>query len=67
MKDGSCSLNLANYKMPKGSAFSKKIYSGEGFWEGDYFYQGYEELDTLFNNCVAQNIEKYEYESSVIE
>lgn len=67
LKDGTCSVDLTDYKVPEGSAFSKKIYSGEIFWVGNYYYMGYEELDSLFNNCVTKNIEQYEYESTVEE
>ena len=67
LKDGTSSVDLTDYKMPEGSVFSKRIYSGDIFWRGNYFYIGYETLDSLFNNCVTQNIEKYEYESNVKE
>lgn len=67
LKDGTCSLDLTDYKMPDGSALTKKIYSGEIFLSGDYFYKGYQDLDSLFNNCVTKNLENYEYESSVKE
>lgn len=65
LKDGTCSVDLSRYEMPSGSAFSKNIYSGDIFWRGDYYYVGFEELDTMFNKCVTQNIENYEYESSM--
>lgn len=67
LKDGTCSVDLTDYRMPEGSVFSKRIYSGDIFWRGNYFYIGYETLDSLFSNCVTQNIEKYEYESNVKE
>ena len=67
LKDGTCSIDLTAYKMPEGSALAKNIYSGEIFPVGDYFYLGYQELDSLFNNCVTKNIDKYEYESTVAE
>lgn len=67
LKDGTCSVDLAMYKVPTGSAFSKNIYSGEIFFRGNYYYCGYEDLDTMFNNCVVSKIEYYEYESNVTE
>ena len=52
--------------MPTGSAFFGMV-NGEAFTKGSYYYNGYEETDSLFNNCVTKNIEQYEYESSVAE
>lgn len=66
LKDGTCSVELTNYTMPEGSAFFGKAY-GEAFAKGGLGYAGYEELDSLFSNCVTKNIEKYEYESNVKE
>lgn len=67
LKDGTCSVDLSNYEVPKGSAFTKSISSGDIFWRGDYYYCGFEDLDTMFNKCVTKNIEKFEYESTVKE
>lgn len=66
LKDGTCSVDLADYTMPEGSSFFGSV-SGEAFWIGDLFYKGYEKLDSLFNNCVTKNIDRYEYESNVEE
>lgn len=67
LADGTCSVDLTDYDVPTGSAFWGGMVSGEAFFKGSYYYQGYEELDSLFNNCVTKNIEQYEYESTVIE
>lgn len=67
LKDGICSVDLSDYEMPEGSAFTKKLSSGDIFWRGDYYYVGFEDLDTMFNKCVTKNIEKYEYETNVTE
>lgn len=64
LKDGTCSVNLAEYDMPEGSTFWN---IGEFFKKGDYYYLGYEDITSLFNQCVTKNIEYYEYESSVKE
>lgn len=64
LADGTCSVDLTNYTMPTGSAFFGMT-SGEAFQKGSYYYYGYEETDSLFNNCVTKNIEQYEYESTV--
>ena len=65
LKDGACSVDLSRYEIPSDSAFSKRIFSGDIFWRGDYYYVGFEDVDTMFNKCVTQNIESYEYESNV--
>lgn len=65
LDDGTCSIDLSSYKMPQGgSAFG--VY-GEAFQKGNYYYLGYEQIESLFNNCVTANIEKYEYESNISE
>lgn len=66
LKDGTCSVDLASYKMPQGSAFFGST-SGEAFMKGSYYYTGYEEIDSLFSNCVTKNIEYYEYETKMNE
>lgn len=67
LKDGTCSVDLTDYKMPSGSSWIFGKVSGEAFYKGNYWYVGYEEIDSLFNNCVTKNIEQYEYESNIIE
>lgn len=67
LKDGTCTLNQTTFKMPEGGALNKTTYNGEIFLHGDQFYLGYEELDSLFDNCVTKNLDNYEYESSVTE
>lgn len=59
LEDGTCSVDLSNCKRPNG--FFEKIYSGY------YFYSGYLDLDSLFNENITKNIDSYEYESNVIE
>ena len=66
LKDGTCSVDLSDCTMPKGSTFFGRA-SGEAFSRGGLGYTGYEELDSLFNNCVTKNIDKYEYETNVTE
>lgn len=60
------SVVLTYYDMPLGSGMFG-IVSGEAFQKGNRWYEGYEEIDSLFNNCITTNIEKYEYESTVEE
>ncbi len=66
LKDGTCSVDLTDYSMPHGSGFFGSV-TGEAFMKGSYYYLGYEEIDSLFNNCVTKNIEQYEYESAIGE
>lgn len=66
LNDGTFSVDLNKYKVPEGSAVFGKAY-GECFFKGSYYYKGYETLDSLFNNCVTSNIDKYTYESTVTE
>lgn len=68
LRDGTCSVDLADYRMPSGSLWLYGELRGEAFYAGENsWYVGYEKLDSLFNNCVTKNIEQYEYESSVTE
>ncbi|MCM1386450.1 MAG: hypothetical protein NC231_03920 [Bacillus sp. (in: Bacteria)] len=66
LEDGTCSVDISNYRMPQGSSFFGNV-SGEAFNKGKYYYLGYEKIDSLFNNCVTANIEYYNYESTVEE
>lgn len=59
LSDGTCSVDLTDYIFPDTG--------DESFRSGDLTYYGYEDLDSIFNRCVTQNIEWYTYESSVEE
>lgn len=64
LADGVCSVNY-----DKGSLCDKTVKSTFGyksFWGADpYKFSGYEDLDTMFNDCVTKYIEKYDYENTV--
>ncbi len=63
MPDGTCSVDLSN-----GELSSNRIESDYGYrdlFDVFYTYNGYKELDSMFNDCVAQKIETYNYESTV--
>lgn len=65
LPDGVCSVDLSGGEMT-----SNKIESDYGyydFWGGGTFYtfKGYKDLDSMFNECVTLQIEKYNYESTV--
>ena len=66
LKDGTCSVDITDYNMPTGAGFFGSV-SGEAFKKGSYYYFGYEDIDSLFNNCVTKNIEQYEYETAIKE
>lgn len=59
LEDGTCSVDLSNYTAPVASWGGK-----ESFKVGLYYYSGYEELDSLFNNCVVSKIDNYQYTST---
>lgn len=66
LKDGTCSVDLSKYKVPKGTGFFGMV-TGEAFISNGLVYNGYADLDSLFSNCVTAFIANYEYESSVAE
>ncbi|MDE6055359.1 MAG: hypothetical protein K2G55_16740 [Lachnospiraceae bacterium] len=66
LEDGTCSVDLMNYDKPHGQGFFSSV-SGEAFIVGKYWFVGYEELDSMFNNCVTQYIADYIYETTVKE
>lgn len=66
LEDGTCSIDLSRYTMPQGNGFLGQT-SGEAFAKGQYYYLGYEQMDSLFSNCVTSHIEDYEYETNIIE
>lgn len=55
LEDGTCSVDLSKYVPTYFSIFSV----------GNYYYKGYEELDSLFNDCVVSQIDNYDYTSSI--
>lgn len=63
MPDGTCSVDLSGGKLT-----SNIIESDYGYWNliaSFYTYDGYKELDSMFNECVVSKIETYNYESTV--
>ncbi len=65
LADGTCSLDLS-----AGELCGNRIESDYGyydFWVGASFYvfQGYKDLDSMFNDCVTKNIQNYNYETTV--
>ena len=66
LEDGLCSVDLTNYDKPSGQGFFGSV-SGEAFIVGKYWFVGYEELDSMFNNCVTKYVADYTYETTVNE
>lgn len=64
LEDGTCSVDLSEIEVPEGSAFFSMV-TGEAFKKGDYYYIGYEDLDSLFSKQVTAKIDSYTYESTV--
>ena len=71
LEDGTCSFDLGTLVKPDGYMSWGEIY-GEAFEikshdDKDYWYQGYMDLDSLFNKHVTAKIDRYAYESTVKE
>lgn len=60
LADGTVSVNLTDTSVP-----SYGWFTSEGFKRGKLSYAGYEDLDTLFNNRVTQNVANWNYENTV--
>lgn len=64
LPDGTCSLDLS-----KGSLTDNRIESDYGytsfFSAVFYKFQGYKDLDSMFNDCVTKKIAEYDYENTV--
>lgn len=65
LPDGTCSIDLSSYKTPSDS-FTRKVVFGTSSWDYyNFYYYGYETLDTLFNKCITAKIDEYNYEANV--
>lgn len=63
LEDGTCSVDSNRYEMTHNTIESD--YGRENFIFDYYKYRGYKDLDSLFNDCVTKQLDKYEYESNV--
>ncbi len=64
LPDGTCSLNLSDGRRCRensNSDYGSLAYNGVSC----YYYEGYREVDSMFNDCVTKNLEGYNYESTV--
>lgn len=65
LPDGTCSIDLSSYKTPRDN-FTRKVVFGTSSWDYyNFYYYGYETLDTLFNKCITVSIDEYNYDSNV--
>lgn len=64
LADGTCSLDISSARMLNASF--QKTYPG-GFFGRTYTFQGYGDLDTMFNKNVTVNIANYQYENNVVD
>lgn len=65
LEDGTCSVDLSSGYMSNNTVTSK--YGNKGFFGGidAYTYKGYNDLDSMFNECVTKKIADCNYESTV--
>lgn len=68
MPDGTCSVDLSDYRTCS-NKFERKVpwpvegWSAGGY--GTYYYFGFEDIDSMFNKIVTSNLDDYTYESTV--
>ena len=63
LADGTQSVDLSRYdKIYRYAAIDSGVNNG---WWGTVKFDGYPELDSLFNEVVTKNVEKFEYENNV--
>lgn len=68
LEDGTCSVKISSAKVPS-NTFNKE-YTYEFFGSdstGYYYFTGYADLDSMFNDCVTTRIANYKYENTVEE
>lgn len=63
MPDGTCSVDLSS-----GTLTDNRIESDYGYWDWFavfYTFDGYKDLDSMFNDCITKKVDKYDYETTV--
>lgn len=65
LQDGTCTVDLSSYTVPKSGLFASEIIKFDG--QRGYQYYGFKDLDSLFNKHVVSKIEKYEYNKTIQE
>lgn len=65
LPDGTCSFDLAKGKLASNEVESDYGYY-DGFWGATFYnYNGYADLDSMFNEVVTSRIDSYTYENTV--
>ena len=64
LPDGTCSVDISAGEMANNSVRTTHGYYSWGYFER-YSVKGYTDLDSMFNDCVTKNIDKYDYENTV--
>lgn len=65
MPDGTCSVDLSKGSIPNKSVNSQYGYSSWSYFTHYVYNHAYAELDSMFSDCVASQVESYNYESTV--
>lgn len=64
LPDGTTSVDLSRAEMT-----GNRVDSNYGYYSffgtSAYTFNGYKDLDSMFNDCITKNIEKYDYENTV--
>lgn len=63
LEDGTCSVDLSNGYMTSNRIDSK--FGSNGLFFSNYYFYGYSDLDSMFNECVTKKISDCNYESTV--
>lgn len=64
LEDGTCSFDLSSGSAPGNRIDSKCGYLSWGYFE-HYGFNGYSDLDSMFNDCVTSKIDSYSYVNTV--
>lgn len=64
LPDGICSFDMSSGRMTANSTNSGYGYN-DGWGSSYYKYTGYGDLDSMFNKCVTERIDTYNYETTV--
>lgn len=64
LADGTCSVDLSNYDTPSNNC-TVGTYPGFFGFTNSLYAKGYNDLDSMFSNCVTAQIDRYAYESTV--
>lgn len=63
LADGTVSVDTSKGTRPYDNF--RREYDLGGWWNTSFYFYGYEDVDSLFSNCVTKYVENYNYESTV--